>query len=258
MERALPFIIGILVLAVAAGGWVVLSGRGRTPSEPPAVAMEQAPPPAPEATPAPAAEPPPAVEPEPATAATQPAALPEEPAAEDPERPISVKIAGSSFVIPAGYFEELPEGEQAARIVLKAGWPDFQRAAGTGPDVRILIKKPTAKDNLNYLEGLNLRLLKADKPVDTVAGLEHYTSPPDLNLTRDDLYVETEGGRTKSLMTCRPGEGPDATCSHFFQAGDLLVMVIFGKAELENWQKVQEGTLSLLKGFEQGPGTGAP
>ncbi len=233
MERALPWLIGMLLLAFVAGALVLFSGKQEEQLPPPQ--------PIPVAQPEPEPEPLPLLEPE-----------PESELEKKLKETMTIDLGGRKLEIPVIYLRQMPKADddgEIKRLTFNLMYPSLQPAWETKEDVILLVKIITPKDKISYLTAFNRRFLKATEQAEPLGVFEHYVPPADSEVQRGELYIEQDESKIVSMMTCQPDTKENPTCSHFFDLEDLLFMALFDKERKSEAKEQEEKILALFSDF---------
>ncbi len=163
---------------------------------------------------------------------------------------IRQKLGSRTYAIPAVFFgQSVPAREQVKRIMLETSTPDFKPRSGTLDPIEVLVKIPTAKDNIAYLSQFFRKFLGVSKTKDMAAGLAHYV-PTDPESTRDEMFTEEQASQVISFITCDRGAAEQPLrCAQYFESEGLLYVISYDKSYLKDWAKLRTAAPDFIKTF---------
>jgi len=179
---------------------------------------------------------------------------------------VTTIVGGNELLIPRRYFlPNPPPGRQPVDILLTALLPslhpmregnmaEFMATRGYGRIISIYARDSRQTTTLEFR--LNVAR-KSGAPYESSGdrfGLDlyvpmHFTANQD-NIARQELFLGTAHGVLVRLIKCLVDESvPFPGCNHDFVYRNLFFELSYGKAQLPNWQKIEESVKRLIDQF---------
>jgi hypothetical protein len=172
--------------------------------------------------------------------------------------PVTVRIAGHTFVIPLNYFRHPPrrDGGEDDGFLLRVLLPDLEpytaenaeafREPGFGRKMNILLHDERIVRPLNeILRSPHFGTTELSQPSLATHGLAH-----GINEKGEDIYASYNSGELVAVLRCQrlqPQRSPP--CEHYFGWKSFDVRVHYHLDYYPNWKLIQNKVENLLSSF---------
>ena len=179
------------------------------------------------------------------------------------ERSVHVRLAGEDYCLPVNYLDgPIEPGLDQRDILIVALLPDLEgrnrenseeiiRTRGFGRRIHVLVN--TVGDPF---EGVTHRYQTFSRygPFERIGqafGLVVMSNDDRSRFGRRELYVHSVGDLRVGFIRCRlPGDVQSPSCRHTFVASErFMVVAVYGRAFLSEWQAIVERIERLFEGF---------
>lgn len=183
------------------------------------------------------------------------------------ERPVTMSINGHVFRIPENYtqFPKHRKGGELPSVALYGLYPRidpfYARSAdafaNNGPKSRVVhftietYRSPLTEEE--RLTRLYLDLVTDPNGTPFTAGLTRFTFKPNTGrFNNEDLFVaDLDGGKVAVILCVRESDAvPNPSCRRdLYLGGGLGLTYRFKRARLNDWQRIDERVVALVRGF---------
>lgn len=179
------------------------------------------------------------------------------------DRSVHIRLAGEDYCLPVNYLNgPLEPGLDQRDILIVALLPDLEgrnrensreimRARGFGRHIHVLVN--TVGDPF---EGVahGYHAFSRYGPFERIGqafGLVVMSNDDRSRFGRRELYVHSSGDLRSGFIQCRlPGDVRSPSCRHTFVASErFMVVAVYGRAFLSEWQSIVERIERLFEGF---------
>lgn len=175
------------------------------------------------------------------------------------------QLGTQTLFIPQAYFKRGMADFQGGTISMEMQQPEFIPLPKTqsqmwkdGEQTRYISilanEQRSLQDYSEYVED-RISFFQVYKTVESEYGLIHLTQPEGFVQDNSDMWVEREGERNISYITCseKIAENSVPQCTHAIEVSNLsniYIQIRYDKRNLPQWKRIEDGVLQAFESFK--------